>query len=108
MCASLAVGIVKCRLDDLGSAEAVTDRQTVDCLTSTLTRDEKYRIARLSVEHNNEALRAVYQSIFPRCVVRSDQAERQDNLMRIARKVLNHDPEFQRMLSDPHLVPTQM
>ncbi|SAK44546.1 hypothetical protein AWB79_00841 [Caballeronia hypogeia] len=84
---------------DFETASAAMDRQTVDCLTSGLTRDEKVRIARLTAAHDREGLRPVYTDILSRCVVRSDQWDRRPQLVTSARQALSHDPEFRQLLT---------
>lgn len=95
------------RTQDFGAAQATNDRQTVDCLTNQLTREEKQRIAQLTAEHAREAVRAVYMGIFPRCVVRRDQWERSSLLIMNARTVLKYDPEFKQMLAVGSLIATK-
>jgi hypothetical protein len=103
----MAIGVTTCSLQDSGSARATIDRETVDCLTSELTRDEKLRIAQVTDEHNVEATRSAYGDVFSRCVVRFDQVERQDILIGVARQALNQDQEFKRMLIAPRLISAQ-
>ncbi|MCG7401182.1 MULTISPECIES: hypothetical protein [Caballeronia] len=84
---------------DFDTAQAGMDRETVDCLTRGLTRDEKVRIARLTTAHDREGLDAIYGDVLARCVVRSDQWERRPQLLTSARQILSHDPEFRQMLN---------
>ncbi|CAL8478098.1 hypothetical protein IAG25_07680 [Caballeronia sp. EK] len=84
---------------DFDTAQAAMDRQTVDCLTRGLTRDEKVRIAQLTAVHDREGLRPVYSDVLSRCVVRSDQWDRRPQLVTSARQVLSQDPEFRQMLN---------
>ncbi|WP_250502388.1 hypothetical protein [Caballeronia sp. AZ7_KS35] len=98
LCALMAIAVTRFCTQDSESAQAEIDRQTVNCLTSELTSEEKYRMAQLADEHNMEATRSVYDEVFSRCIVRLDQVDRQETLIRTAQQALNHDPEFQRML----------
>ena len=84
---------------DFDTAQAAMDRQTVDCLTRGLTRDEKIRIARLTAVHDREGLAPLYSDVLARCVVRSDQWDRRPQLVASSRQVLSDDPEFRQLLS---------
>jgi hypothetical protein len=83
---------------DFDAAQAAMDRETVDCLTRGLTRDEKVHIARLTAAHDREGLRPIYSDVLARCVVRSDQWERRPQLVTSARQALSQDSEFRQML----------
>ena len=98
---------VNLRTHEFGNEQAANDRQTVDCLTSQLTRSEKQRIAQFAAAHDREALHVAYMGIFPRCVVRRDQWARSDLLLMNARQVLKYDPEFKRMVAAGSLTTTQ-
>ncbi|WP_250516688.1 hypothetical protein [Caballeronia sp. INDeC2] len=84
---------------DFDTAQAAMDRQTVNCLTRGLTRDEKVRIAHLTAVHDREGLRPIYSDVLARCVVRSDQWDRRPQLVTSARQLLSQDPEFRQMLN---------
>ncbi len=86
------------RTEDFGDEQAANDRQLVNCLASQLTHEGKQQIAQFAAMHDSEAIRSAYGTIFPRCVVRSDQWARKEILIRSARQVLKSDPEFQRMV----------
>lgn len=75
------------------------DRQTVDCLISGLTHDEKVRIAQLTAAHDREGLRPVFIDVLSRCIVRSDQWDRRPQLVTSAREALTHDPEFKQLVN---------
>ncbi|KAK44979.1 hypothetical protein BG58_21680 [Caballeronia jiangsuensis] len=92
-------GITFYHSSDFDNAQAAMDRQTVDCLTRELTRDEKVRIARLTAVHDREGLRPIYSDVLARCVVRSDQWDRRPQLVTSARQTLSQDPEFRQMLN---------
>ncbi|SAK54954.1 hypothetical protein AWB77_01580 [Caballeronia fortuita] len=98
--AALAVtGVTLYHSPDFDAAQAAMDRQAVDCITRELTRDEKSRIARLTAVHDRDAVHPLYDDVFARCVVRSDQWERRAQLETSARQSLSHDPEFMQMLN---------
>jgi hypothetical protein len=100
VCLLTLIGVLHWRTKDYGDAQATIDRQTVDCLTKQLTRDEKQRIANSTAVHDREAIRVAYMGIFPRCVVRRDQWARSDLLILSARQVLKYDQEFKQMLAE--------
>ncbi|SPB13876.1 hypothetical protein NOV72_01141 [Caballeronia novacaledonica] len=84
---------------DFDTAQAAMDRETVDCLTRGLTRDEKVRIAQLTAGHDREGLRPIYSDVLARCVVRSDQWDRRPQLVTSAQQALSQDPEFRQLLN---------
>ncbi len=83
---------------DFATAQAATDRETVDCLTHQLMRDEKSHIARLTALHDNDDMCPVYTEALSRCIVRADQWDRHAQFVANARQMLSHDPEFRQML----------
>jgi hypothetical protein len=90
-------------------AQATTDRQTVNCLTSHLTQDDRAQIAQFADKNDFDSLWHVYDRIFPDCAVRGDQRERKSELEATAWRILQADPEFARlreanaaMASSPH------
>ncbi|WP_061116393.1 MULTISPECIES: hypothetical protein [unclassified Caballeronia] len=84
---------------DFETAQAAMDRQTVDCLTRGLTRDEKVGIARLTALHDREGLAPIYGDVLARCVVRSDQWDRRPQLVTSGPQLLSQHPEFRPMLN---------
>ncbi|WP_321797928.1 hypothetical protein [Caballeronia sp. J97] len=97
--AVVVTGLAFYHSPDFEAAQAEMDRQTVDCIASGLTRDEKSHLARLSAMHDREGLRPVYTDVLARCVVRSDQWERSAQLVTSAGQSLSRDPEFRQMLN---------
>jgi hypothetical protein len=95
----VVTGFTFYRSPDFDAAQAAMDRQTVDCLSSGLTHDEKIRIARLTAAHDREGLRPVFTDVFSRCIVRSDQWDRRAQLVTSARQALTQDPEFRQLVS---------
>jgi hypothetical protein len=86
------------RSPDFEVAQAAMDRQTVDCLSRSLTRDEKIRLAHLTAGHDREGMRPIYTDVLSRCIVRSDQWDRRAQLVTSARQVLSQDPEFRQLV----------
>jgi hypothetical protein len=84
---------------DFDVAQADMDRATVDCLTRGLTHDEKLRIARLAAMHDRDNLSPLYADVLARCVVRSDQWDREPQLVASAHQLLSQDPEFRQLLA---------
>ncbi|WP_240975732.1 hypothetical protein [Paraburkholderia aromaticivorans] len=78
-------------------AQANSDRQTVNCLASRLTLDDKKRIAQFADANDFDSLWRVYDRIFPDCAVRGDQRERKGDLEASAWRLLSSDREFARL-----------
>lgn len=78
---------------------ASSDRETVNCLVSQVTPEEKMRFAQFSARHDFESVRHAYDSVFPRCALSVDQEERKEILMRNAWRVFSRDADFRRMRS---------
>lgn len=78
-------------------AQANTDRQTVECLTSRLTQDDQARIAQLADKNDFDSVWRVYDQVFPDCAVRGDQRERKGQLEASAWRILQSDPRFMRL-----------
>jgi hypothetical protein len=93
------IGVAHWYTQDFDDAQAATDRQTVNCLTTQLTQDEKQRLAQFTAVHDRESIHAVFEGVLPRCVVRGDQWERSTALVTSARQILRYDPEFKRMVA---------
>jgi hypothetical protein len=62
-----------------------------------VTREEKRLIAKFTAANDFDSLWKVYEGVFPRCVVRSDQWERKGRLMTYGWQSLAYDPEFDQM-----------
>ncbi|WP_233803573.1 hypothetical protein [Paraburkholderia sp. HP33-1] len=82
---------------DFDEAQATTDRQTIDCLTTRLTREDRADIARFADRNDNDSLWRVYDRVFPDCAVRGDQRDRKGQLEASAWRILSSDPDFMRM-----------
>jgi hypothetical protein len=78
-------------------AQATTDRQTVNCLTSHLTQDDRAQIAQFADKNDLDSVWQVYDRIFPDCAVRGDQRDRKSELEASAWRVLQTDREFARL-----------
>ncbi|OAJ59677.1 hypothetical protein A6V36_27180 [Paraburkholderia ginsengiterrae] len=78
-------------------AQANTDRQTVECLTSRLTLNDKQRIAKFADTNDLDSLWREYDRHFPDCAVRSDQRDRKSELEASAWRLLSYDREFMRL-----------
>jgi hypothetical protein len=78
-------------------AQANTDRQTVECLTSRLTQADQARIAQFADKNDFDSLWRVYDQVFPDCAVRGDQRERKGQLQASAWRILQADPRFMRL-----------
>ncbi|MCC8404991.1 hypothetical protein LJ655_24465 [Paraburkholderia sp. MMS20-SJTN17] len=78
-------------------AQATTDRQTIDCLTSHLTQEDLANIARFADKNDDDSLWRVYDRVFPDCAVRGDQRDRKAQLEAAAWRILSSDPNFMRM-----------
>ena len=78
-------------------AQANSDRQTVNCLASRLTLDDKKQIAQFADANDFDSLWHVYDRIFPDCAVRGDQRERKGDLEASAWRLLSSDREFTRL-----------
>lgn len=87
------------RSPDFEAAQAAMDRQTVDCLSRSLTRDEKFRLAHLTAGHDREGMRPIYTDVLSRCIVRSDQWDRRPQLVTSARQLLSQDAEFRQLVN---------
>jgi hypothetical protein len=87
------------RSSEFDAAQAAMDRQTVECLSGGLTRDEKTRIAHLTAVHDREGMRPIYTDVLSRCIVRSDQWDRRPQLVTSARQALSEDAEFRRLVN---------
>lgn len=81
----------------LEAAQGNADSNTVGCLAQRLTHEEKQLIAKFTALDDLDSLWKVYEGVFPRCVVRSDQWERKRRLMTYGRQSLAYDPEFEQM-----------
>jgi hypothetical protein len=92
-------GAISYHSQDFDTAQAATDRETVDCLTRGLTHDEKARIAQLTAAHDREGMRPVFTDILSRCVIRSDQWDRRAQLVTSARQLLADDHEFKQLVN---------
>ncbi|WGS49511.1 hypothetical protein LFL96_17405 [Paraburkholderia sp. D15] len=82
---------------DYDEARAGTDRQTIDCMSSQLTLDDKRRIAGFADANDFDSLWRVYDRVFPDCMVRSDQRDRKANLESSAWQLLSSDSDFLRL-----------
>jgi hypothetical protein len=78
-------------------AQANTDRQTVECLSSRLTQADQARIAQFADKNDFDSLWRVYDQIFPDCAVRGDQRERKAQLEASAWRILQSDRRFMRL-----------
>ena len=76
------------------AAQARTDRETVRCLASSLTQQDREQIARFADKNDFNSLMHVYDRFFPDCVVRGDQRERKFQLEAGAWSVLQSDRAF--------------
>jgi hypothetical protein len=90
-------------------AQANTDRQTVNCLSSHLTQDDRAQLAQFADKNDSDSLWQVYDRIFPDCAVRGDQRDRKSELEASAWRILQADPDFAHlreanaaMASGPH------
>lgn len=106
--AVLAVGgFIRYYDRDFDDAQVATDRETVDCLTHQLTREEKASIARLSAGHDDANVRRMYTDVLSRCVLRADQWDRRAQLVTSARQSLSYDSEFRQMLDASTMTPAR-
>ncbi|NYH17361.1 hypothetical protein [Paraburkholderia bryophila] len=91
---ALAAGVVVWMLPNYDEAQAATDRQTVNCMTSALTLDDKRRIAGFADTNDFDSLWRVYDRVFPDCMVRGDQRDHKRELVSNAWRVLSSDRDF--------------
>ncbi|WNC90145.1 hypothetical protein RI103_01925 [Paraburkholderia sp. FT54] len=94
---ALGSAIVSWVSPNFDEAQANSDRQTVNCLSSHLTQDDKKQIAQFADANDFNSLWRVYDRIFPDCAVRGDQWERKGNLEASAWRLLASDREFTRL-----------
>lgn len=78
-------------------AQANSDRQTVDCLTGRLTKEDRATIAQSADRNDLDTLWHVYDRYFPDCAVRGDQRDRKAELEASAWRTLQADPDFARL-----------
>ncbi|KXU88154.1 hypothetical protein CI15_13550 [Paraburkholderia monticola] len=96
--AAIVVGVVATWVTpNFDEAQATTDRQTIDCLTSHLTHQDRADIARFADKNDNDSLWSVYDRVFPDCAVRGDQRDRKAQLEAAAWRNLSSDRDFMRM-----------
>ena len=95
--ALLGGAIVNWVSPNFDDAQANTDRQTVNCLTSRLTPDDKKRIAKFADTNDFDSLWREYDRHFPDCAVRGDQRDRKSELEASAWRLLSYDREFVRL-----------
>ncbi|MBC8748973.1 hypothetical protein F6X42_21000 [Paraburkholderia sp. WC7.3b] len=77
-------------------AQATTDRQTIDCLTAHLAREDRANIAQFADKNDYDSLWHAYDRVFPDCAVRGDQRDRKAELEAAAWRILSSDPDFMR------------
>ncbi|OLL29677.1 hypothetical protein BTH42_21285 [Burkholderia sp. SRS-W-2-2016] len=95
---AIAVGaVVTWVAPNFEEAQATTDRQTVDCLTSHLSQEDRANIARFADKNDFDSLWQVFDRVFPDCAVRGDQRDRKAQLEAAAWRNLSSDREFMRM-----------
>ncbi|WP_262414691.1 hypothetical protein [Paraburkholderia sp. UCT2] len=78
-------------------AQATTDRQTIDCLTTHLSHEDHADIARFADKNDYDSLWRVFDRVFPDCAVRSDQRDRKAELEAAAWRNLSSNRDFMRM-----------
>ncbi|WP_018420117.1 MULTISPECIES: hypothetical protein [Paraburkholderia] len=74
-------------------AQATTDRQTIDCLTTHLSHEDYADIARFADKNDYDSL----WRVFPDCAVRGDQRDRKAELEAATWRNLSSDRDFMRM-----------
>ena len=77
--------------------QAESDRETVSCMVSDVTHEDKAHLAQLNSEHDIDSVLQVFDEKFGQCIARSDQSERKGPLMMAAWHVVLHDAEFEQM-----------
>lgn len=90
-------GVVNWVSPNFDDAQANTDRQTVNCLVSRLTPDDKKRLAQFADTNDFDSLWRVFDRYFPDCAVRGDQRDRKSELETSAWRLLSSDREFMRL-----------
>jgi hypothetical protein len=96
--AAVAVGVVAMWVaPNFDDAQADTDRQTIDCLTSRLSREDRASIAQFADKNDYDSLWHVFDRVFPDCAVRGDQRDRKAQIEAAAWRILSSDAEFMRM-----------
>jgi hypothetical protein len=78
-------------------AQADSDRQTVECLTRSLTPEDHAQIAQFADKNDTDSLWRVYDRVFPDCAVRGDQRERKAEIEASAWRLLQSDRQFVRL-----------
>ncbi|MFT4070115.1 hypothetical protein [Paraburkholderia sp.] len=95
---ALVVGVVAtCVTPNFDEAQARTDRQTIECLTGRLTKQDRANIAQFADRNDFDSLWHVYDRVFPDCAVRGDQRDRKAQLEAAAWRILSSDRDFMRM-----------
>ncbi|MEX3898182.1 MULTISPECIES: hypothetical protein [Paraburkholderia] len=96
--AAIVVGVVAAWVaPDFDEAQATTDRQTIDCLSTHLSHADRADIARFADKNDYDSLWSVFDRVFPDCAVRSDQRDRKAELEAAAWRNLSSDRDFMRM-----------
>jgi hypothetical protein len=78
-------------------AQADSDRQTVECLTKSLTSEDQAQIAQFADKNDMDSLWRVYDRVFPDCAVRGDQRDRKAQIEASAWRLLQTDRQFVRL-----------
>ncbi|WP_329601719.1 hypothetical protein [Paraburkholderia antibiotica] len=94
---ALVVGVVAAWVaPNFDEAQATTDRQTIDCLTSHLSSEDRANLAQFADRNDSDSLWLVFDRVFPDCAVRGDQRDRKAQLEAAAWRILSSDPDFMR------------
>lgn len=75
-------------------AQADSDRQTVECLGSSLSAQDRAQLAQFADRNDTDAIWRVYDRVFPDCAVRGDQRERKAEIEASAWRQLQSDRQF--------------
>jgi hypothetical protein len=95
---AIVVGVVTTWIaPNFDEAQATTDRQTIDCLTGRLTKEDRADIAQFADKNDFDSLWRVFDRVFPDCAVRGDQRDRKAQLEAAAWRILSSDRDFMRM-----------
>ncbi|WP_233832257.1 hypothetical protein [Paraburkholderia sp. ZP32-5] len=95
---ALVVGVVVTWIaPNFDEAQATTDRQTIDCLTNRLSKEDRANIAQFADRNDFDSLWQVFDRVFPDCAVRGDQRDRKAQLEAAAWRILSSDRDFMRM-----------
>jgi hypothetical protein len=96
--AAIVVGVVATWVaPNFDEAQATTDRQTINCLTTRLTHEDRASIAQAADRNDYDSLWHVYDRVFPDCAVRGDQRDRKAELEAAAWRILSSDRDFMRI-----------